>query len=187
MRVTQRKLEANRRNGAKSKGPISDAGKMRSAANSITHGLSARPHCLATESREDYEANRQIYVNRFQPMDGFEAKLVNQLAGLDWRLQRAGAIETAVLDMEIDILQPEIEHAFQSMDAEGLWALGFKSLSDHSHVLVNLDRQQTRLFRQYHRVARHLAEAQASRRMDHINEPTAPHAFPGEEPSCQAA
>ncbi|MDX1981562.1 MAG: hypothetical protein SFV51_14940 [Bryobacteraceae bacterium] len=132
MRVTQRKLEANRRNGARSKGPVSDAGKMGSAANSITHGLS-------------------------------------------------------VLDMEIDILQPEIEHTFQSMDAEGLWALGFKSLSDHSHVLVNLDRQQTRLFRQYHRVARHLAEAQASRRMDHINEPTAPHAIPGEEPSCQAA
>ena len=40
--VTQRQIEANRCNAERSKGPTSDAGKARSRANAIKHGMAAQ-------------------------------------------------------------------------------------------------------------------------------------------------
>ena len=38
--ITQARKESSRRNGKKSKGPVSDAGRQRSSRNSLSHGLS---------------------------------------------------------------------------------------------------------------------------------------------------
>ena len=42
MTVSAAKLEANRRNAAKSCGPRTEAGKSRSKLNGVTHGMRAR-------------------------------------------------------------------------------------------------------------------------------------------------
>ena len=49
MAVSQAKLEANRRNGSRGKGPVSQAGKDRSRLNSVTHGLRAKTPVLLDE------------------------------------------------------------------------------------------------------------------------------------------
>ncbi|MDX1981835.1 MAG: hypothetical protein SFV51_16310 [Bryobacteraceae bacterium] len=162
--------EAARINGAKSRGPATPAGKARSAMNATTHGLTARDHRLATEDREAYEQNLQVFINHFRPATTVDAKLVHLLAGLHWRIHRAEAIEASLIDMEMDMLAPEIEKTFYCVDADGLSAIGYKSLTDRSTVLANLDRQQTRLFRQFDRIRRHLARA---RNENLQNEPVA--------------
>ncbi len=40
--ISEKKLEANRRNAQKSTGPVTEAGKHRSSMNAVQHGLLAR-------------------------------------------------------------------------------------------------------------------------------------------------
>ena len=81
-------------NGAKSHGPITPAGKLKSAANSLRHGLTAKAVVLPTESREDYEALLASYLQRFHPADQVEMDLVESMAVSRWRLRRVANIET---------------------------------------------------------------------------------------------
>ena len=54
MTSSSARAEASRRNGARSRGPVSAAGKARSAQNAIRHGLRARSVLLADESAGDF-------------------------------------------------------------------------------------------------------------------------------------
>ena len=49
--MTPRRLEANRRNAARSTGPRTDRGKAAVALNHLTHGLVARGCCSGCEER----------------------------------------------------------------------------------------------------------------------------------------
>ncbi len=166
--TSNRRAEASRINGAKSRGPITPDGKARSSQNSITHGLTARNPCLATENRQEYEQLRQTHIDHFTPSTPYELDIVDQLTAIAWRTRRAESIETALLDQEIDIRKPDIEKAFQTIDAPGLWAIGFKSLSGHCNASQTLDRHQARLDRQYKRLIGLYEKIKSS------NEPGAP-------------
>ena len=92
------KSEAARANGAKSHGPITPAGKAKSAANSLRHGLSAKAIVLPAESQDDYERLLAAYVARFRPADQIEMDLVEAMAVARWRLRRIATIEAHMLD-----------------------------------------------------------------------------------------
>jgi hypothetical protein len=88
-----RQIEANRRNARRSTGPITEEGKQRSRCNAVRHGLTAETVIGALEDAEDYKAFEAGIAA------GFDAETAVRLASLLWRLRRATAIDTGLLEI----------------------------------------------------------------------------------------
>ena len=87
-----------RRNGALSQGPITEAGKARSARNATRHGIcasSAAP--VDPEDAAALAALRAAMLARHQPLDEAEAHWVEELVFVAWRQRRLRVLEDAVL------------------------------------------------------------------------------------------
>jgi hypothetical protein len=93
--ASQRQIAANRRNGAKSRGPCSHKGKARSRMNALRHGLAVKiaaiadNHSFGEESfvGATYERLRQIEVER--------VKAINRVHNL-WRSEDLDGLHSAV-------------------------------------------------------------------------------------------
>jgi hypothetical protein len=99
-----KQIEANRRNAQKSIGPITPEGKQRSRGNALRHGLTAETVIGALENAEDYAAFEAAIMAEYGAQSVIERELVARLASLLWRLRRATAIETGLLEMQADPL-----------------------------------------------------------------------------------
>ena len=87
-----------RRNGALSKGPITQAGKARSARNATRHGICARSAApVDPEDAAALAALRAAMLARHQPLDEAEAHWVEELVFVAWRQRRLRVLEDAVL------------------------------------------------------------------------------------------
>src|SRR3954469_24084371 len=95
---SQRKIESAKANGSRSKGPVTPAGKRRSSLNALTHGLRASHTVLASESAPGFDALVAHHLERIRPVDQLEASMVEDMASSLWRLQRARAVETRLID-----------------------------------------------------------------------------------------
>ena len=98
--TSPRQIEANRRNAAKSTGPITEEGKQCSRCNAVRHGLTAETVVQHLEDSEDYKAFELSVTADFDARTAVERELVLRLASLLWRLRRATAIETGVLQIQ---------------------------------------------------------------------------------------
>ena len=67
-------IEAARRNGARSRGPVTAEGKARSAMNATRHGIcAARPTFGQDADPGELDALRAALVARWRPQDAAEA------------------------------------------------------------------------------------------------------------------
>jgi len=85
--------DASRRNGARSAGPRTPEGRVRSSMNRTTHGLNATRLLLATEDVEEYRLHLAEWVTSLGPATGAEHQVVQLIADLTWRLKRVERIE----------------------------------------------------------------------------------------------
>ena len=93
---TQAQIEAARRNGAKSRGPVTAEGKARSSRNATKHGLrSQTPATLAAKDPAGWVKILDEAVHDFQPVTAEERQLVADIAAARWRIARAVRIESA--------------------------------------------------------------------------------------------
>jgi hypothetical protein len=95
-----RQIESNRRNAQKSTGPKSDEGKARASRSAIRHGLTAETVIKLLEDPDDYRAFELAVTADYDAETAVERELVLRLASLLWRLRRATAIETGLLEMQ---------------------------------------------------------------------------------------
>jgi hypothetical protein len=105
-----RQIDANRRNARKSTGPITEKGKQHSRCNAVRHGLTAETVIEVLEDPKDYRAFEMSVTADFDAQTAVERELVLRLASLLWRLRRATAIETGLLQIQGEILR-EIRQA----------------------------------------------------------------------------
>jgi hypothetical protein len=95
-----RRILSSRTNGARSIGPVTAEGKRRSSQNATKHGLLAHQIVMQDESPEGFEAVMNNHLDRLQPADGMEFGMVEDMVASHWRLRRALAIETRLLENE---------------------------------------------------------------------------------------
>ena len=90
--VSQRKIEANRRNALKSTGPKTARGKRTVSRNAIKHGLLAREVVISMgygeESKEDFDDLILRLTGYYGPVGCAEELLVQTIATCYWRKAR---------------------------------------------------------------------------------------------------
>lgn len=98
--TTLRQIESNRRNALKSTGPKTENGKQRASRNAVRHGLTAETVIKLLEDPDDYQAFELAVTADYEAETAVERELVLRLASLLWRLRRATAIETGLLQRQ---------------------------------------------------------------------------------------
>jgi hypothetical protein len=96
--ISEKQIEANRRNALKSTGPKTDDGKARSSRNALRHGLTAAQAVLPYENQDDYEKLREGMLASYAPENTAEQALVEELANAYWRLMRLHRVEARYWD-----------------------------------------------------------------------------------------
>ena len=148
MSSSLRRILASRSNGARSSGPKTLEGKRRSSANATRHGLLARCLVLENESRQAFDDLAASYVARFGPLDPVELGHVEEMVASFWRLRRAWAAETR-------LIQNSLDSCPHGDDEIGRIASAFSDLAA-SPWLALLHRYETRLHLMYRRALENL-------------------------------
>jgi len=157
-----RKIASARANGAKSHGPATTAGKQASSLNALAHGLTARSVVLSSESTGEYQAQLREYLDHFHPQTKPESDLVHQLAAAHWRVARYAAVESGLLEQRMEHQEERLDD-YADLPAHHRLAMAFDSLAGANSSLALLNRYQSRLHHEYHRLLKTLLQMQSAR------------------------
>ena len=92
-------IEASRRNGARSRGPVTEEGKARASRNALTHGLTAMEHLvLEGEAPSELEELTARMIEEAGAETEIEVRIARRLAIAFWKGERAERIEVALFD-----------------------------------------------------------------------------------------
>ena len=98
--ASEKQTSANRRNAAKSTGPITPDGKLQSRRNALRHGLTAATVVPAMEDTQEFEQFEATIKADYQPVSAVDHELVSRLTSLFWRLRRSILIETGLFQLQ---------------------------------------------------------------------------------------
>ncbi len=160
---TPAQQEAARRNGAKSRGPVTPEGKAKSSRNAIVHGC-ASEILLRGESEPGFCALLDSYQNEYNPQGQTEHDLVEEMAYARWAMRRTWSLQAAVIDVTLDIQREEIDQKFKKVDSGARTAFAFIKSTAESQSLPLLNRYAARHARDYHRALDKLRVIQQERR-----------------------
>jgi len=120
--VSERRIQANRRNALRSMGPTTARGKRTVARNAIKHGLLAREVVItAGDGKEDlneFHGLIERLCEQYQPVGVVEESLVETVATCWWRKARVLRAENGELRKRLDFLA--VDGALRNSDAGNL-------------------------------------------------------------------
>jgi len=154
---SQLRSDAARRNGARSRGPITPEGKLASAQSNLKHGLFADAVTIDGECTEAFTALQDSLFHLLQPEGPIEIALVENMVMCRWRQMRLWAMEKSALNHEIR----KQAAANQAEDKPTRAPLAHRALTDESRALENLSRYETRFDRQFSRALMRFNELRA--------------------------
>jgi hypothetical protein len=160
--TTEAKIEANRRNAARSTGPRTEAGKATAAMNAVKHGLTADTVLLADEDEDSLNEFRAGLMQRLNPVGELEELLAERIVASAWRLRRVAKIEVALLETSRnDVWPPGSPEVLYGHGRN----LGYAFLSDAEgpQCLGKLSRYESGLERSMYRALHELQRLQAAR------------------------
>ena len=176
-----RRIIASRANGRRSQGPATAGGLERSSANAIRHGLLAKCVVLENESGPCFDDVVTQHIRRFDPADGVEFGMIEEMAAAYWRMRRAWAIENRLMEKALRHQPPG--------DETSRIAGAFAELAA-SPELNLLHRYETRLHRIYQRALFNLSllgERELPNEANPISEHQVPQVPAGPDPQVLLA
>jgi hypothetical protein len=155
--LSQRQLDANRRNAQFSTGPRTPEGRAVVGLNALRHGLSAQITVLPNENPEEFQELLDAFLAEYQPAGPTETLLVEQMAMASWRLRRMRALETGLFSIRMSQLSrdeksPDLDPRSRAFayDASG------------SRSIESLSRYETRIERSFYRALHELDRLRAA-------------------------
>src|SRR3954447_22543948 len=110
-------IEASRRNGAHSRGPVTPEGKERASRNALKHGLTATRHLvLEDEVPGALEALIATVAEATNATSEIEARVARRLAIALWKGERAKKIETALFAPAPSLPPPQAGFQWEEAD-----------------------------------------------------------------------
>ncbi len=97
MPVSEKRVQANRANAAKSTGPKTTQGKARSRANALKHGMAGSGVVLPAEDRARWEDRADAWAEELGALDDLGRFLAGRAALASVRLDRCVRAETAAV------------------------------------------------------------------------------------------
>ena len=158
---TELQQHASRTNGAKSRGPITEAGRQASSQNSLAHGFNSKRVVLPGESQEEFDELLASYLDEHQPETSTERTLIENMAIARWRQQRVWILETAGLTSEM-----RHPRYIEGEDPGTRAFVAFRSLTDDSRTLELLNRYEARFERQFRAALTAFLNLRAKRRAE---------------------
>jgi hypothetical protein len=160
---SQRRIEASRANGKKSRGPVTSKGKARSSQNARKHSILARHLCLSAQDEEIYSGIAEMYLNRFQPRDQAENDLVEQIVYCNFQMRQAWMQQASALGMQMAIDQNAVDSAWAAPSDNDRRVLALTASLKDTNVIPLLQRYARSLATQAERAAKQLIELQKLR------------------------
>ena len=155
--ISEKQLEANRRNAQSSTGPKTVEGKANSSRNNLRHALTGQISLLPTEDREAHDAFCNGLIESLNPETPLEHQIAHSIAEDHWRLNRIRAIENNMFALGHKGEHREIQIALA--DA--------KTFQAQAHQFQLLSIYEQRLNRNLQRNLKQLQELQAERRQQY--------------------
>jgi hypothetical protein len=116
--ISEKQLEANRRNAQRSTGPRTGEGKKVSALNARRHNLTGQVTAMTDADRIMHDAFSASIVESLAPEGAMETQLAQRIATDSWRLNRISAVEDNLFALghnaksdEVETEDPEIHAA----------------------------------------------------------------------------
>ena len=162
MKISDARIEANRRNALLSTGPRTEEGKNRSRLNAIRHGLTGQIVVLPEEELQTYQDFAKAFLAEWKPETATETQLVQTVIDTQWRLNSARAREHSLFALghfgpegDIETGDPQIHAALTAA----------RMLLEHSRDLDNLSKHEQRQTRILQSTIKLLRELQEARRL----------------------
>lgn len=121
--ISEKQLEANRRNARHSTGPVTPEGRAVSRLNAYKHGLTGHLDVMTDEQKQARDAFITELATDLKPVGPFECQLAHSIAELQWRLNRVAVIENNMftadayhqeIELPTEVQQPDVDLACAS-------------------------------------------------------------------------
>ncbi len=144
---TAAQIEASRRNGALSRGPVTREGKARASRNAVRHGLTAMTHLVleGEDARELEELTFRMMVET-GVVSELEARIARRLAIAFWKGERAERMEVALLNAAPKLRPPA--HGNQGEPADPLTTFDVKRFNAIRGAQAQIGREISRCLKE---------------------------------------
>jgi hypothetical protein len=162
--ISERQLEANRRNAAKSNGPITSEGRAAVRLNALKHGLTAAEIILpTTEDKLEFEQFQASFVEECQPVGPIEHVLVEDIVTARWRLNRIRKMEPGFFALGLLSRKSVRENCYSGLDGQAHLADVLSDDALHTDTYDKMSRYEGRFERTFYKALKELQRLQALR------------------------
>src|SRR4051794_5374160 len=181
---TQAQLEASRRNGARSKGPVTAKGKERASRNALKHGLTALHHLVLEDEVPDaMDALIVTVAEETGAVTEIELRLARRLAIALWKGERAERIETALFDAAPKLRPPQT--GFQWEEADPLTTFDLKRFNAVRGYQAQQGREISRCLKELRQLRKEALAAGTDDPGDMAKNDPASRSLPANDDACR--